>query len=305
MTDIIKPFAFVAANPQVIVPTGLMHEFENRLQAILHLHGFMVVYGLSGAGKTTSARWTTNRINAAFNADNPHAFRAAMYEAAKNPGVAGGKRALRTMYQEIAGYPLDDAIYRKGDTETIARELLQVITRKRLGVIAVDEAGLASVDAVSAFALLLDCATAAGYNLTVVLVGMDDLPLKMDSKTRPQLFRRVHDWFNFKHYELEDTHELLQGLHEHFAGLDSNCREHLEQIAVVHEITNGLPGLIMQFLARFDGARRLIPGRSVTTEFLRGVQLAAATEHAAILASVTGLATPARARQMKDKIVSR
>lgn len=290
MTQIVKPFSFSApdANADKIIPTGLMFELENRLTAVLHLHGFMVVYGLAGAGKTTSARWTIGRINSAFDPGNPQAFRAAMYETARNSGEAAGKRALRTLYQELTGYPLDDGIYRKSDSEGIASEVQKVIARKRIGFIAIDEAGLMSVEAISALALLLDRCAAADYNLTIMLIGMDDLPLKMDARTRPQLFRRVHDWFNFKQYDLADTRELLAGLHPYFANLDPQRVEHAGQIEVVQEITGGLPGLIVQFLARFDTARRLIARHEVTPEFLRGIHAAALEEHARILATVTG-----------------
>lgn len=284
----VKPFSFTAPHlPKIIIPTGFMVEMENRFKEVFFEGGFLVWYGLAGAGKTTCAEWLTQRINSAFDPENTFAFKAMLYEAGKNTGQNTGKRALRTLFKAITGYHMDKGSYRYSDVEDIAEEVLYAIKRKRLGAIGVDEAGLMSLDAISALALLLDIAKKQKYHLTIILIGMDNLPLKMDKETRPQLYRRVHHWCNFKDYDLEDTYNLLVGLHPHFKSLDRSNTDQWNQVRIIHELTGGLPGLLVQFLAKFDSTYRKIPN-SINTTLLRGIHLNNEIEYREIIATASG-----------------
>lgn len=288
----VKPFTYTAPSlPNITVPTGFMIEMENRFKSVFHQIGFLVWYGAAGAGKTTCGQWLAERVNQAFAPDNPLAFKSIIYEVAKTVGVNNGKRALRTLYKQVTGYAFDPGQYRDNDAEFIADEVLYAIKRKRLGLICVDEAGLLSVDAISALALLLDKAKEEKYPLTIILIGMDDLPMKMDERKRPQLHRRVHTWCNFKAYDFEDSYNLLTGLHPYFKSLDRNNPEHWNQVRLVHELTGGLPGLIVQFLAQFDGIYRKTPN-AVTTTMLRSIHLQNLLEYREILAAASGRAIP-------------
>lgn len=284
----VRPFSFSAPPlAKTIIPTGFMVEMENRFKDVFHEGGFLVWYGAAGGGKTTCGEWLSERINDAFDPDNPLAFRTLLYEVAKNSGTNTGKRALRTLYKSIVGYPLDTGLYRDSDTEAVADEVLYAIKRKRLGAICVDEAGLLSVDAISAMVLLLDRAKHQKYHLTIILIGMDDLPVKMNRETRPQLHRRVEQWCNFKDYELEDSYNLLSGLHPYFKTLDRGKPDQWQQVVIIHELTGGLPGLIVQFLAKFDSIYKKIP-QSVNTTLLRGIHLQNLGEYNEIQAAAKG-----------------
>jgi type II secretory pathway predicted ATPase ExeA len=187
---------------------------------------------------------------------------------------------------------MDAGSYRDGDVEALAEEVLYIIKRKRLGLICVDEAGLMTVDGISALALVLDMAKQQNYHLTIILIGMDNLPLKMDERTRPQLYRRVHQWCNFKDYDIEDSYNLISGLHPHFNSLDRTIPDQWDQVRIVHELTGGLPGLIVQFLARFDGTYKKMP-HLITTDLLRGIHIQNVNEYKEIMASTNGTALSA------------
>lgn len=284
----IKPFNFTLPPlPQIVIPTGFMVEVENRFKAIFFEGGFLVWYGYAGAGKTTCAEWLTARINESFDAENPLCFKALHYETGKSTGQSAGKRTLRTLFKEVTGYAFDSGTYRESDVKEVAEEVLYTIMRKKLGVICIDEAGLLNLDAISAFALLLDIAKKHKHNLTIILIGMDDLPLKMDKHTRPQLYRRVHDWCNFKDYSLEDTFNLLSGLHPYFKGIDRTNSDQWNQVRIVHELTEGLPGLIVQFLAKFNSTYKKVPDL-IDSTLLRSIHLNSFYEYKEIMATATG-----------------
>jgi len=77
---------------------------------------------------------------------------------------------------------------------------------------------------------------------------MDDLPMKMVSL--PQIKNRTDEWCYFKPYSLKETFKLLGKLHPHFAGLNLENKEHLEQVEFVYEQFGGVPGLIVPFIRR-------------------------------------------------------
>ena len=284
----VKPFSFTAPPlPTTVVPTGFMIEIENRFKSAFFQNGFLVWYGFAGAGKTTCGEWIGNRINQAFDQNDPLAFRALIYEAGKSSGHNAGKRALRTMYKKVTGYQIYQRTYQYNDVEGIAEEVFDVIRRKRIGVLTVDEAGLLPLDAISAFALLLDMAKSQNYYLTIILIGMDDLPLKMDKQLRPQLHRRVYEWCHFKDYELEDTYNLLAGLHPYFLSLDRSKADEWNQVRIIHELTGGLPGLLVSFLAKFDSTYKAIPD-AINTTLLRGIHLNDVAEYQEIINAARG-----------------
>ena len=95
-------------------------------------------------------------------------------------------------------------------------------------MIFIDEAGGLSVDAIQGMILVRDTAFSMHWPLTLVLIGMDDLPVKVNSKC--QIKGRVSEWCYFVEYGFDDTWHLLAELHPHFAGLDKKNEEHREQI---------------------------------------------------------------------------
>jgi hypothetical protein len=267
-------FKYPVPARKTVVPTDLMFEMESRTLAVHNLGGFVAWYGQAGAGKTTTAEWMRDRVNDAFEDNNPHAFKAVFYEVGKVKAGWGNeaKRALRSLYNAVTGMLLDEGVYGRNTAEELADLIVQSAKRRRVQLAFVDEAGLLSIDAVSGLVLVADKAKQAGWLLNIVLIGMDDLPEKLSEKKRPQIFRRVHDWCYFREYDVDQTADLLRELHPHFMALDLDSITDWEQIKFVHEISGGLSGFIVQFLSRFD-AQYQTASEVINTRFLRAVNL--------------------------------
>src|SRR5260370_34419066 len=86
--------------------------------------------------------------------------------------------------------------------------------------------------------------------LTLVLIGMDDLPVKVNRKS--QIKGRISEWCYFVEYGFDDTWNLLTELHPHFAGLDKNNEEHREQVEFLRTTYGGVPGLLISFIVRME-----------------------------------------------------
>lgn len=273
-TSTSSTFRFPIPRKKVIVETELMREMESRVLAIHELCGLCAWYGSSGAGKSTSAEWMTGRINEAFDSNDEYSFKAVKYEVGKIKAGWGNeaKRAIRSLYSAVAGLTIDEGFYGRSTAEELADLVIYTAQKEQLQVVFVDEAGLLSLDAIGGLVLVSDKAKQLEFNLTIVLIGMDDLPQKLDPKRRPQIYRRIHDWCYFRHYDLEQTIALLKALHPHFASLDKTQRSDWEQFKFVHEISNGLPGFIVQFISRFDAQFKVSP-ENIDTTFLRAVHL--------------------------------
>jgi len=113
------------------------------------------------------------------------------------------------------------------------------------------------------------------WPLTLVLIGMDDLPVKVNSKS--QIKGRISEWCYFVEYGFEDTWNLLAELHPHFAGLDKNNEEHREQIEFLRTTYGGFPGLLISFIVRME--YRLRDHKNlIDLRFLRAVHLLTARD---------------------------
>lgn len=246
-------FQFPTAQAVKIIMTGQMKEVIHNTLAV-HQSGACVVWtGISGLGKTTTARKLVELASQNYDPENPNAFRIVHYEVGEITQWAGqkGKKAIRSLYNAASG-PMDEGTYRQAPVEALAAQLVRVLKRKNIRMIIVDEAGLLTLDAIRGMILVLDTAENLGYPLTLVFVGMDDLPTKLTKI--PQIERRVHEWCYFGEYNLEETWDLLAELHPHFSTLDKNKKDHIEQVEFIHKKFGGKLGLIVPFLRRLDYA---------------------------------------------------
>ncbi len=232
-----------------IVPTGQMHRAARRLLSIHRALG--VLHGRSRLGKTTTAHWITGGINAQFNPDDADSYRALHYEVGEITKWSGQeqKKGIRSLYHAALGR-LDEGQYRQLPPEDLARQLVYGLRRKNIGLIFVDEAGCLSVDALRGMMLVSDVAQLSDWSLTIVFVGMDDLPVKIC--TLPQLEKRVHEWIYYEPYNLDETWALLKELHPHFKLLDGTKSAHREQVEFIHEEYGGVPGEIVPFIRRMN-----------------------------------------------------
>ena len=129
-------------------------------------------------------------------------------------------------------------------------DLVHYLKKMNIGVIFVDEAGTLPLNAIRGMVLVSDTARTMKWTMTIILIGMDDLPNKL---TRlPQIERRVVEWCYFKPYTLKETYCLLSALHPFFAGLNLSVIKEKELIEYIHKAFRGLPGGIVPFVGRFS-----------------------------------------------------
>lgn len=247
-------FQFPKKQKTSVLVTGMMREAERRTLRVQQGSGLVAWWGTQRIGKTTTAGWLVRRINTAYhqNPKNPDAFRAQHYEVGAIPNSASRpqKMAIRSLWHATVG-PLDEGIYRQQTPDSLARLLAKGLAKRKIELICVDEAGLLSLDAIRGMVLVRDTAKNLGHTLALVMIGMDDLPLKLDR--HPQVSGRVHEWVNFDPHELEETAALLASLGSPFEGLSLKDDDDRVVIEWIHERHEGIPGKIVPF------CRRLMP----------------------------------------------
>ena len=268
---------FPSPLPEHTVETQLMRQIIRRTLAVHALGALVVWYGESRMGKTTTAQYMAKEILLAYEERNSHAFRAKYYEAGEITSHYGNemKRGIKSLYFAALGTPLDDGIYQRDPPEAIASLLVHELRRRNLQMIFVDEAGCLSLGAIWGMVLVRDVAKALGWNLTLIFIGMDDLPQKMTRLAK--LEGRVHEWCYFEQYSLKETWNLLAQLHPHFAGLRHDNDEHQEQVRFLYETYGGLPGQLVPFIQRMSYRMQEHRGE-INLTFLRAVHLLTARD---------------------------
>ncbi|HEX8145282.1 MAG TPA: ATP-binding protein [Pyrinomonadaceae bacterium] len=255
-----------------IVLTPMMKEMINRTLSVHSCGALVVWYGRSRIGKTTTGRYMANHLNEVFDEDNPDTFRAIHYEVGAVVKGSGNeiKKGIRSLYQAALGVQMDEGFYIRNPPEVLAAQLVHGLRRKRIQLIIVDEAGGLSADAIRGMNLVRDTAENEGWTLTLVFVGMDDLPHTIIKY--PQIHNRIHEWCYFDQYDIDATWTLLTKLHPYFAILDAKKKGHREQVEVIHELCSGLPGLIAPFVQLLDYRLSHAKGE-ITAEFLRAIYM--------------------------------
>lgn len=234
-----------------VVINDTMKWIVDRVVGVHNLGGFCVWTGRAGIGKTTTAEYAVMRFEEAYIPDDFATFRAIHYDVSdctkgsNNPQ----KRAIRSLYLGL-GCRLDEGLYRRALPEELAAEVVDHFRRMNVQIVIVDEAGGLSVEALRAFVLVSNTARRMKWRLTVVFVGMDNLPRRMEKNN--QVARRIYDWCYFKPYTLEETYKLLKALHPFFAQADLANDKHREYIQLIHNAYQGLPGSIVPFVGRFS-----------------------------------------------------
>jgi|ERR1043165_2528838 hypothetical protein len=261
---------FPEPSPKVTVETPFMIEVMGAVMKNQLTGNLSCWYGNAGIGKTTLGGHLEKKINEAFskNQANPNAFRARHYQVGDNSeGGSEQKQGIKVLYVAM-GVPLPEGEYRFRQTHELADEAVEIAKRKRIKVFLVDEAGLLSINAIRGLVTIRDRSLKIGWPITIIFIGMDDLPQKLNSI--PQIRRRVHPWVYFAEYTFEETWNLLSKLHPHFSKLDKNDKGHLSQVKFVYETFGGNPGSITLFLLELDSALESFQGE-VTEKFLRTV----------------------------------
>ncbi|MGI8545151.1 MAG: AAA family ATPase [Aridibacter sp.] len=234
-----------------IIVTPQMKRIQNGILSCHNGNPLLVISGSSRLGKTSTAMQMTQELNNMYDPDNPDAFRALHYEVGEIASWSGQeqKKGIRSLYHAAIGR-LDEAIYRESPPEDLAKQLVYGLQRKRIEMIFIDEAGNISSAAIRGMVLVRDVAEILGHHLTLVFIGMDDLPVKLCSV--PQIEKRIHRWFFFKEYTVNELYILLKELHPHFAEMDPQKISHWEQVEFIHEKFGGVPGEVLPFIEQVD-----------------------------------------------------
>jgi AAA domain len=262
-------FSFPIPIEEKIVETGFMREVMNRT---LTVHpGNSVWYGEARIGKTTTARHFVEQITSAYDPYNPYAFRAIHYETGEIASWSGNeqKKGLKSLYNATLGR-IDEGMYRTDPPETIVRHLVQGLMRKNIQIIFIDEAGNLSLDAIRGMIMTYDAAKNLGHSLSLVFIGMDDLPVKVTKL--PQIKGRIHEWCFFEPFSFEDVAKLLPKLTNNFNSLDLNNSQDYEIVECMIELFGGFPGLIIPFLRKVE-RYQLVEREEITIKYLRTIHL--------------------------------
>jgi hypothetical protein len=268
---------FPARKPKKVVETTMMRQIISRTLAVHPLSALVVWYGETRIGKTTTAEYTVAKILEAYDQNNPLAFRAKYIEVGEIPPWSGNemKKGIKSLYFAALRISLDEGVYQRDPIEAIAVRLIHELQKRNIQLVFIDEAGCLSLDAIRGMVLVRDIAESMGWTLTLVFVGMDDLPLKIEKLK--QIAGRIGEWCYFVEYDLKDTWNLLAELHPHFAKLDRKNEEHQEQVSFLRETYGGFPGQVIQFIRRMEYRLQEHRGE-IDLRFLRAVHLLTARD---------------------------
>lgn len=221
-----------------IIETGQMREMINRT---LSIHGNLVVWtGRSRVGKTTTALTFAEDANRRYEEGIAGAFRVRHFQVGRISNTdTAQKQGIKSIYEFCIGN-LEASVYRSRTTASLAALTVEALRDEKIEVILIDEAGDLPLDAIRGMISVGDLAKKEKWDLTLVLIGMDDLPTKM--QRLPQIKGRVNEWCYFEPYELEETFDLIRQLEPAFANYSLDNKEQSKQIKFIHEQFQGTIG---------------------------------------------------------------
>lgn len=237
---------FPELRPQTIVVTPKLVETQRRVFAVHQLRGQMVVLsGASGAGKTMAADYLTQRINESADALAPNAFYARYY-VATDMRAAADDVLQRRLLAEFAKLVLRHTVPKDLRTICVPGLMSTIATGLRLAniqMVFVDEAGHIPTDGLDHLATLINTvATAQQHPLTLVLVGMHDLPTNV--LALPQVDRRVTEVVWFEPYDVPTALRVLRTVHPYFETLNPATPEGQEVMEFLMDDTVSGGGLV-------------------------------------------------------------
>lgn len=217
---------FPSRKARQVVTTPAIKQLQHFLLTSHQARGqFFVVTGHAGAGKTTAAGFICDQVNDAFEqgSNSPDAFSAKRFEVTdhrRGRGHIMGTRLLAEFAEKVVDYKVPTDI-RIVNHATLADVIIRGLMFRRIEMVFIDEAGRIPVDGLERLAMLLNkAAEEHGHRLTIVLVGMHDLPLNVAAL--PQIARRVAQTVMF---DACDRDVLLKVLGDLYPGFFQGCGE--------------------------------------------------------------------------------
>lgn len=262
----------------VVALTTQMIRAEEQLFAGHNVRGqFLVVTGPAGAGKTVTGLHLTDRINTAHIAGAPNGFAAAYYVASDWRKPMNALMLQRLLYSEFAQQVLHLTVPKDMRTVNVAvtKEAIAIGLRLRnIQTVFIDEAGHIPPSGLDHLLTLInEVATRERHPLTIVLVGMDDLPL--NTQVLPQVRRRVNTVY-FTPYDAATALQILQAVHSFFKTVDLKTPQGAELMEFLLSPSVSRGGLIGYMVPLVERAAAMAPVMSMPFG-LRLLRLAHAT----------------------------
>jgi len=150
------------------------------------------------------------------------------------------------VFAQVSGVPFSQGVFKRYEVEGLAELVVKACMRKNIRMLLIDEAGCLSLGAIRGMILVRDIAENLSWALSLVFIGMDDLPIKME--LLPQISRRVHAYCYFDEYDVDETKRLVASLYPHFRDDRVAASVINEEVQFIHKTCGGIPGRIVTFL---------------------------------------------------------
>lgn len=270
-------FSYAPLTKRRVVVTDTIELAASRIMICHQTRGqFAVMAGRSGAGKTTAATYICSSLTEDCDKKEPHSFRAKHY-------VSSDMRAVRAdvierrLLAEFLGKALDISVpvdSRRQSPAMLSSQILVALQQRNIQMVFIDEAGLIPSLGLNVLANLLnEAGTRYGFPLTIVLVGMNDLPLTVGEL--PQVERRVLDTICFEPYNAAEALVVLREVDPYFIDLQSRPAEHDEvmEFLMSPEVSDG--GMLGQMIQLVERASKYakVQGRPLSITALRTAHL--------------------------------
>lgn len=262
---------FPAVPSTPIYVTGLMRE---AMKHTLHARpdsGVVIWTGPTRIGKTTTARHLMQLINDAYSPGEATAFRCAYAEVGITPRfkeLRSMKQGIRSLHATILG-PLDDRIYHRELAQELVQRVVEGARLTQVGMVFIDEAGCLGIDEIRGMVAVRNAAEVAGWPLSIVFIGMDNLPGVLHDN--PHVEGRIHSWCYFEPYDIDTTWAFLAAVSTHFRSLKRRDIDHEAQVAFVHETYRGVIGRMIPLVRRVDLRASENPSDEVDLLFVQAV----------------------------------
>jgi hypothetical protein len=243
------------------IETGLVRKTIRQTMEAHPDRGLIVWTGPSRIGKTTTAKEMVKAIEDADTPDNPNAFRPFYFEVSGNANgnkPASAMGGIRSLHFAAVG-PIHRR-FRGNPAEDMARRVTHELAARRIEMVFIDEAGTLDIEEIRGLTVVLNEARSIGHRLSIVLIGMDELPATIHKL--PQVKNRVVHWCYFKPYCKEEVGDLLYALSDSMKRLDKDSQEFAEITELVFARYAGIVGSmkpVIRFLDQRLGARAEAP----------------------------------------------
>ena len=225
--------------------------------------------GAAGAGKSTTARWLQEQINAACDPRVEGHFRCVYWE---TPPFSGKHHdagiLLSGLYLAVTHHPMDPGAARGRGVEGRVGLVLAAMRKRNVGLLIVDEAQRLTEPALDALVLLGNQSTGErSLHLTTVLVGSGKLHSKLAKS--PHLNRRFRTRIPFKDLGRDEIAQFARILYPHC--FDGEVPEDI--LDFLSKWTAGNPAELVLLLGRAEYLLKRAPTEFLTLALLRGAVL--------------------------------